>query len=253
MKPGKKPWRHWNDGLEALNRYTEGMRFPTSLLPQGALVLGGALLCAVASNHFAGPERRLAWIYRPLAPLKVETSPLPLPELAPSNIAKTEPHAPLEKPAGPASAIVSPRPKPEAPTPPASKTIAAEPAFPKSETTRQPVREIDSSEALSAFQKGALFLDARRTAEFEAQHIQGAWSLPVWEDGLDTRLAQFEARANPAPNAPLVIYCGGGGCEDSHLLAARLFRLGYRHLLIYREGFPDWQGAHRPVATGARP
>jgi len=111
----------------------------------------------------------------------------------------------------------------------------------------QPVREITSNEAWEAFQKGAAFLDARRSADFEAGHIQGAFSLPVWESTLDERLVEFEAKANRAPEAPLVLYCSGGSCEDSHLLASRLFQMGYRQLLIYRDGYPDWAAQGRPV------
>jgi rhodanese-related sulfurtransferase len=67
------------------------------------------------------------------------------------------------------------------------------------------------------------------------------------------RITEFEARATPAPRAPIVIYCSGGGCEDSHLLAKRLIELGYRNLLIYLDGFPDWTGKGRPVVPGTSP
>lgn len=130
--------------------------------------------------------------------------------------------------------------------PPSKSTTEASLPSP-SPRPSQPVREITSTEAWEAFQKGAAFLDARRSADFEAGHIQGAFSLPVWESTLDERLVEFEAKANRPPEAPLVLYCSGGSCEDSHLLASRLFQLGYRHLLIYRDGYPDWAAQGRPV------
>ena len=83
--------------------------------------------------------------------------------------------------------------------------------------------------------------------------MPGARSVPVWEADLERRLTEFEAAAQPAPRSPIVLYCGGGGCEDSHLLARKLVDLGYRNLLIYRDGFPDWTAQGRPSATGSQP
>lgn len=112
------------------------------------------------------------------------------------------------------------------------------------------MREIESETAFELHTLGALFLDARRSSAFPEGHVRGAWSLPVWEDGLEESLVRFEAAARPAAKDPLVIYCEGGGCEDSHLLAQRLFRLGYRNLVIYREGYPDWVRRGWPVSKG---
>jgi rhodanese-related sulfurtransferase len=115
----------------------------------------------------------------------------------------------------------------------------------------QPIREISSAEALEAFRAKIPFLDARRSADYALGHVAGAWSLPIWESVLDERLTEFEAAANRPPEGALVLYCSGGSCEDSHLLASKLHQLGYRNLLIYRDGYPDWNGQGRPTATGA--
>jgi rhodanese-related sulfurtransferase len=196
-------------------------------------LLGVAALCAVIANGLAGPERRLAWTVAPptaAAPIKVPPPPQPL-------------------------AIPTPEPRPSAASaskpPDAARPDPAPPkgAFPP--RPGQPLREIGPLEALDAFSAGAPFLDARRSAEYELGHIQGAWSLPLWESTLDERLTEFEAKANPSPEAALVLYCSGGSCEDSHLLASRLFQLGYRNLLIYRDGYPDWVAQGRPIAKGA--
>ena len=101
-----------------------------------------------------------------------------------------------------------------------------------------------------AFQSGVPFLDARRSAEYAEGHIAGAWCAPVWESDLDDRLISFKAARRPGPEDPIVIYCSGGDCRDSHLLAARLLNEGYSHLLIYRDGFPDWVAQKHPVEKG---
>ncbi|HLO68241.1 MAG TPA: rhodanese-like domain-containing protein, partial [Holophaga sp.] len=114
-----------------------------------------------------------------------------------------------------------------------------------------PVREITPSQAWEAWQAGVPFLDARRSGDYAEGHVKGAWSLPVWEDGLQEAITRFEAQAAPDPKAPLVLYCAGGGCEDSHLLARRLLELGYRNLLVYGGGWPDWTAKGHPGTKGA--
>jgi rhodanese-related sulfurtransferase len=97
------------------------------------------------------------------------------------------------------------------------------------------------------------FLDARRSEAYAAGHIAGAWKIPVWEADVDARITEFEASAHPASKDPLVLYCDGGDCEDSQILASKLTALGYRNLLVYRDGYPDWVKRKQPATTGVRP
>jgi len=116
-----------------------------------------------------------------------------------------------------------------------------------------PIRELGSAEALAGFQAGWPFLDARRSAEFAEGHVRGAFCTSVWEADLEDRLIDFKAARHPGPGDPIVIYCSGGDCHDSHLLAEKLLAQGYFHLLIYRDGYPDWVALGRPTAKGAQP
>jgi len=211
------------------------MRPLTTIIFQVSALMGAALACAVISNRFAAPQRQLAWRGAPVAPTVAIPAAEPLPAPVPS------PSLPATPPAKP-SKQAAPSPAPKAPVE-LPTAFALRPG--------QPVREIGSEEAAEARKAGIPFLDSRRSAEYELGHIAGAWSLPVWESTLEDRLTEFEAKANPPAEAPLVLYCSGGGCEDSHLLAARLFKLGYRNLLIYRDGYPDWASKGRPTAKGA--
>jgi len=211
------------------------MRLPTSFPVQTAALLAITGMCAFLANAVAGPRRHLAWFATPMtAPPVAPLNPEPIP-------------ATIQMPAQPALVLPTPAQLPKAPT---AKPI--QPEAPTPQTPSQPVREIASAEAWAVFQAGAPFLDARRSADFEAGHIRGAFNLSVWESTLDERLVEFEAKTNRPPEAPLVLYCSGGGCEDSHLLASRLFKMGYRNLLIYRDGYPDWQANGRPIAAGAK-
>jgi rhodanese-related sulfurtransferase len=72
----------------------------------------------------------------------------------------------------------------------------------------------------------------------------------VWEADLEDRLIFFKAARRPGPDDPIVIYCSGGDCRDSHLLASRLMLEGYGHLLIFRDGFPAWVAQGHPTEKG---
>jgi rhodanese-related sulfurtransferase len=151
--------------------------------------------------------------------------------------------------------VASPKPAPAAPGPAAPGPAAPQPAardrFPADPT--RPIREISPEEAWALFQAKVPFLDARRSADYTEGHIAGAWSVSVWESTADAQITEFEAAAQPGSTTPLVLYCSGGECEDSHLLAARLSTLGYRNLLIYRAGYPDWLHHAHPTRKGVRP
>jgi rhodanese-related sulfurtransferase len=199
-----------------------------------------ALAAALLANTLADPSRRLAWA----------GAVAPMPVLPPRS---DQPALVTVRPDPPA--LQTPKStSPSRPAPPSKPTVAAsrpaEPASPQTPAAASPIREISGPEAWVAFQAKAPFLDARRSAEFIEGHIAGAWSAPVWESDLDDRLIAFKAARRPGPEDSIVIYCSGGDCRDSHLLAAKLFNEGYDHLLIYRDGFPDWLAQKHPVEKG---
>lgn len=91
--------------------------------------------------------------------------------------------------------------------------------------------------------KDAVFIDAREGSAYRQGHITGAVNMPVGE--FDARLADFRDRV--APDATLVIYCSGFGCHDSRTLGEKLLRNGYRNILIFEGGLPEWKDAGLPV------
>jgi rhodanese-related sulfurtransferase len=96
--------------------------------------------------------------------------------------------------------------------------------------------------------KEALFVDAREGSVFSNGHIKGAVSLPLGE--FETRLKDF--RSTTTLDFPLVLYCSGYGCHDSKSLGEKLMADGYRTILIYEGGYPEWKDAGLPV-EGAKP
>ncbi len=192
---------------------------PRATIGQAFALVALALVCAILSNAFSSPARNLRWLGRP--PLEDAKSP------------------------GVTSVVPAPVSPPASLDPLSADVLLAEPS--------RPIREIDSETAWKAFGAKVPFVDARRTAEYAEGHIAGAWTLPVWESDVDGRITAFEVAAKLTSKAPLVLYCNGAGCEDSHLLASKLQDRGYRNLLVYRDGFPDWVRQGRPSIKWVQP
>ena len=116
----------------------------------------------------------------------------------------------------------------------------------------KPWAEISPEQTKLLFDRGTLFLDARRTSVYRDGHIRGARSLSVWEADLDGKLLAL-SQEGLDPSRPVVAYCSGGDCEDSHQLGERLWSIGFNNVLVYRDGFPDWEKRGWPIEKGPKP
>ena len=96
------------------------------------------------------------------------------------------------------------------------------------------------------------FLDARRTSVYRDGHVPGARPFSVWEADVDEKVRAFFAEGHE-PSGPIVVYCSGGDCEDSHMLAQKLYLAGFDDVLVYKDGFPDWQKRGLPATKGPNP
>jgi rhodanese-related sulfurtransferase len=112
--------------------------------------------------------------------------------------------------------------------------------------------EISTDDAEALLKQQRLFLDARRSSVYADGHIAGARSFPVWESDIAERVKAFFDEGLDQ-NAPIVIYCSGGDCEDSHMLAEKLYMVGFNALFVYKDGFPGWQKRELPVSKGSKP
>jgi rhodanese-related sulfurtransferase len=205
-----------------------GARF----LPRAAAMLGAAIVCALVSDALAGPERHLRWIgsYEGSA-----ERPAARPAATPAASAA----APA--PAGSAAAgqLASP------------SGSAADRAFPPH--PEKPWAEISGDDVLALHERGDVpFLDARRTSVYREGHIAGARPFSIWESDVDDKVKTFFNEGHDT-SQPIVVYCSGGECEDSHMLATKLHMAGFDNALVYKDGFPDWQKRGLPVHTGDTP
>jgi rhodanese-related sulfurtransferase len=253
-------------------------------LAQTVALIAAALVLAIVTNGFASRTRRLVLPgYYPNAlavpPKLAPGSVKPVPYTPAASTATMQSPGPGQPPMAVPTATERPAGAPE-PTPivPApnldpQQTAGAAPAAPPATTATAPAPQAPAADPLARFQphpdkayveiggddvmvlhaKGALFLDARRTSVFEDGHIAGARSFSVWEADIDDKVnALFNERSDPREqNLPIVIYCSGGACEDSHMLAQKLWAIQFNNVYVYKDGFPDWQNRGGAVRTGS--
>lgn len=176
-----------------------------------------ALLCAAVSNLVAGSERKLLWAGSVGA-----------------------------KPSGPPAASAPPS---KAETKPAAVVAKAEyPPHPE-----KPWVEVSGEGVAALHARGdAPFLDARRSSVYREGHIAGARAFAVWEADVDEKVKGFYGEGHD-PSTPIVVYCSGGECEDSHMLGQKLFFAGFNNVLVYKDGFPDWERRGLAVTKGEKP
>jgi len=241
---------------------------------QALLLVVLAFVIGIVANAFAGRTRRLVLPgFYPNAlrvPPRVTEPVLPTPiatttttTTAPiTTTSTTETIAPIVPTATTTIATTT-----TATAPPTTTTTTAPPpvAPPKPPQTIDLAKyqphpdkayiEISGEEAAGLYAGGVLFLDARRTAAYEEGHVAGARPFSVWEADVDEKVNKlFEERQDPAEqNKAIVIYCTGGACEDSHMLAQKLWGVQFNNVYVYKDGFPDWQKRGGAVRTGAQP
>jgi rhodanese-related sulfurtransferase len=183
---------------------------------EAALFLILALILAAVANAFAGPQRKLRWVGNYDAPAGRPTPALPAVSVSPAPVA-----------------------------------AAASGAFPPHPDKAWV--EISGEDAAALFAaKTAPFLDARRTGVYAQGHIAGARPFSVWEADIDDKVQAFFQEGRDQ-SQPVVVYCSGGDCEDSHTLAQKLYFVGFDNVLVYKDGYPDWQRRNLPTALGEKP
>jgi len=252
------------------------MRLKSTTVQIVLLVLA-SLAIAVIANGFASRQRRLKLVSHyypnartvpPRVPEKVPPTPMPVPT-ATATVAETATLEPV--PQATATTTVAPiattttattttQPpvtKPEvkpapAPIPPAPAPDSAARFTPHPD---KPYVEISGDDVAALHKAGALFLDARRSSVYEEGHIAGARSFSVWEVDVDEKVnALFNERSDPRDqNLPIVIYCSGGACEDSHMLAQKLWGVQFNNVYVYKDGYPDWQKRGGATRSGTNP
>jgi rhodanese-related sulfurtransferase len=97
--------------------------------------------------------------------------------------------------------------------------------------------------------KSALILDARSSVFFQQGHVPGALNLARDNFAADYR------RLSPAlkgmTDKPIIVYCSGGYCHDSKMVAGALMTLGFEDVRVFTGGWDEWSAGNLPVSTGS--
>jgi rhodanese-related sulfurtransferase len=219
---------------------------------EAATLIGAAVLCALVANAMAGRDRKVAIVgnYPNATKVPVTVMAPPPPVVTPTT---TTIAPPPPEPVPTTTTAKPSHPATQQPQKPAAAVVVQAEQFPPHPD--KPYIEITYDAVKQLHDKGALFLDARRTSVYEQGHIAGARPFSVWEADIDEKVNKlFEERGDPRQQAePIVVYCSGGDCEDSHMLAQKLWGIQYNNVYVYKDGFPDWEKHGAPAHTGATP
>jgi rhodanese-related sulfurtransferase len=224
---------------------------------EAATLIAAAILCALVANAMASRERKMqlvanypnatkvpAQVNGGQAPPPVQPTVQPEDRRGRLSSIPPPPTTTTQQPSNPTTKQL---------TPPAKPVIVQAEQFPPHPD--KPYIEIAFDSVKQLYDRKALFLDARRSSVYEQGHIPGARPFSVWESDIDEKVNKlFEERGDPRQQAePIVVYCSGGDCEDSHMLAQKLWGIQYNNVYVYKDGFPDWEKRGAPAHTGAAP
>jgi rhodanese-related sulfurtransferase len=87
----------------------------------------------------------------------------------------------------------------------------------------------------------ALILDARAESFYRAGHVPGALNLSRQDFAHD--YARMRPTLERSKDLPVVVYCSGGECYDSRLVASALVSLGFTQVRIFTGGWTSWTQA----------
>lgn len=86
--------------------------------------------------------------------------------------------------------------------------------------------------------KASVFIDAREPDFFEDGHLPGAINIPA------SRVSGGDFRGFPPdPATPLIVYCSGRNCPDSHLVASALVAKGFQNVSVFAGGWDEWSAS----------
>ncbi len=104
-------------------------------------------------------------------------------------------------------------------------------------TTRQELAE-------KVLANNAVLVEALPERYYVDLHLPGARHLP------HDQVEALASRVLPDKDAEIVVYCANAQCQNSHVAARALAKLGYRKVSVYAEGKQDWIEAGLPVEQG---
>jgi rhodanese-related sulfurtransferase len=106
---------------------------------------------------------------------------------------------------------------------------------------------VTMDEAKKLYDLGVQFFDARVQEEFDEGHIKGAVLVDPTDDTIVATRTKPEFLNKFDPRYPVIVYCNGGDCDSSQLVAIQLKKFGFVNVKVFEEGFPAWKARGYPV------
>jgi rhodanese-related sulfurtransferase len=130
-----------------------------------------------------------------------------------------------------------------------------------------PIRRVTPQEAAELLAAGWIYVDVRTIPEFEAEHPQGAYNVPLLHQGPDGRTSnpEFVAIMEGAFGRGAQVICGCAGGSRGKRAAEMLTEAGFANAIEMRGGFgnetdslgrvvtPGWKASGLPSDSAAEP
>ena len=174
-----------------------------------------------------------------LRPIQTELGPLPGVPAAittPSTTIDSHTAQPPAQP-GPANPAAPVQPKPPEPT---------NPATPVDPHANPSGNDIGLAEAHRYFLAEVRFVDARPPEDFAAGHVAGAVNVTI-EQAQSGRFPDIVQTFDR--QAVIVVYCVGGDCDASRLVAESMRAVGFVRAVTMTASYDDWAKADYPIQT----
>ncbi len=88
-----------------------------------------------------------------------------------------------------------------------------------------------------------ILLEALPERYYVQKHLPGALLFP------HDQVAALAPTVVPDRGAQIVVYCASRTCQNSHIAAQQLTRLGYTDVTVYAGGKQDWEEGGLPFET----
>ena len=101
---------------------------------------------------------------------------------------------------------------------------------------------IGPEKAKELWLKGAVFIDTRKKADWDAGRVPGALHISIKKPEFNPdNIAQYVSK-----NQPVVSYCNAQLCHRAAKGAKTLVEYGYTQVYYFRLGFPSWKNSNYP-------
>ena len=99
-------------------------------------------------------------------------------------------------------------------------------------------------------QRDDLIIDARSSHYYQLGHVPGAINLA--RDNFARDYIRLRPSLDKSKDSPIVVYCSGGDCHDSKMVAQALTSLGFSQVRVFTGGWDAWTAAGLPTESATK-